>query len=324
MISVIIPLYKVEKYIESCLVSFEHQTYKDFELIIVNDGSPDNSAKIVVDYSKTSSLDIHLINQDNQGVSSARNRGIKAAKGELICFVDSDDLVDKRYLELLYKSIINSGSDIAICQSMTISEETTTSPCFIGNYRKTVKNKYEMLRRLLYRSNINGIWSLLISKRVLNNSWFDENAKYSEDLEMVWKLVSNSNYICLIDAKLYYYRIRSTSAMASLNDRRIDGMRLFNGLEKHILIHAPEVYTEFKKFGVAKWVWSTLWQEAVGASDYRSFIKHIKRYNPEKHMRKLIRFPDKKVAISSWIFVKSKKAFYTIIRIIKRNYREIR
>ena len=323
MISVVIPLFKVEKYIVPCLESFEKQTYKDFEIIIINDGSPDKSAEIVKNYSKSSSLNIHLVNQENKGVSRARNQGIRIAKGEYICFVDSDDMVDKRYLELLYKGITKTNADLAFCKPLSISEDTPVAPIFNEKYKKKIYNKDEMLRNLLYNSNSYGIWSLLISRRIIEHTWFNEKAKYSEDLEMVWKLVSNSNLICILDAPLYYYRIRATSAMASLNQRRVDGMRLFENLENYISLHAPNIYNEFKKYGVSKWVWSTVWQEAHGAKDYNAFLENIKKYNPEKYFRRLISFPNQKVAITSWIFTKSKMMYYIIIRTIKRNYRVV-
>ena len=104
MISVIVPVYNVEKFIEKCINSILAQTYKDFELILVDDGSSDKSGEICDSFS-AQHPNVHTIHQPNSGVSVARNNGIAAAKGEYIAFVDSDDTVNESYLELLYKNI---------------------------------------------------------------------------------------------------------------------------------------------------------------------------------------------------------------------------
>ena len=112
MISVIIPIYNAEAYISECLQSVGNQSYKDFEVICVNDGSPDNSADICQRFVNKDKR-FRLINQENGGVSSARNRALKEAKGEYVCFVDSDDVIDKLYLENL-NNLAKDGS-FAVC-----------------------------------------------------------------------------------------------------------------------------------------------------------------------------------------------------------------
>ena len=101
MISVIVPVYNVEEYLEECLDSIQHQTYTDIEVILVNDGSRDDSQAICERYCHQDPR-FHLINQENQGQSAARNNGVAASRGELITFVDSDDVVSAKYLENLY------------------------------------------------------------------------------------------------------------------------------------------------------------------------------------------------------------------------------
>ncbi len=111
-ISVIVPAYNVEKYISGCLVSLVNQTFREFEIIVINDGSTDNTADIINSFKKQSK-NIILINTSNQGLSAARNLGIYNAKGEYIAFIDSDDWIDKNFLENLYSASINTNSDIA-------------------------------------------------------------------------------------------------------------------------------------------------------------------------------------------------------------------
>ena len=110
-ISIIIPVYNVEKYLSRCLESVINQSYKNIEIIIVNDGSTDNSFDICNKYKKKDKRVI-LIDQNNQGLSGARNTGLKHATGEYICFIDSDDYVEKDYVEYLYKLIVKDDYDL--------------------------------------------------------------------------------------------------------------------------------------------------------------------------------------------------------------------
>jgi glycosyltransferase involved in cell wall biosynthesis len=116
-ISVIIPVYNVEKYLADCLKSIMNQTLSDIEIICVNDGSTDNSLKILKDYSVRDSR-IKIINQTNKGAGAARNRGLEIAKGEYLYFIDSDDFADKKILEKLYKKITKTNSDICVCKNI--------------------------------------------------------------------------------------------------------------------------------------------------------------------------------------------------------------
>ena len=258
MVSVIIPLYNVEAYIKSCLISLENQSFKDFEVIVVNDGSPDRSAEIVSEYIKSSSLDIKLINQENSGVSSARNKGIEHAAGEYICFIDSDDMTDSEYLSVMMKEITAHEADMCVCCSRNIDENENTVHTFKDTYKTEALTKNQALEMLLYVRLRAGIWAVLCRREVLGELRFAENCIYSEDLEMVWKLAASSNKIVSVSAPLYCYRIRRNSAMTVLDNRRLDGLSLFEGLSDFIKEKAPEFYPQYEKFGAARWVWSTV------------------------------------------------------------------
>ena len=115
IISIIVPIYNVGKYLPKCIESILNQTFKNFELILVNDGSTDNSGVVCDDYEKKDTR-IKIIHKSNGGVSSARNAGLYVAKGEYIGFVDPDDYIDKNMYEKLYRLCIDNNSDIAICR----------------------------------------------------------------------------------------------------------------------------------------------------------------------------------------------------------------
>ena len=113
LISIIVPIYNVENYLRQCLDSIQNQTYQNFECLIINDGSPDNSADICREYVEKDSR-FRYLEKENGGVSSARNLGIEHSKGQYITFIDSDDWVDSDYLEVLYKSLTDEKADVAV------------------------------------------------------------------------------------------------------------------------------------------------------------------------------------------------------------------
>ena len=121
-ISVIIPVYNVEKYIIECIESIINQTFKDIEIIVVNDGSKDNSIKIVEEY--LSDKRLKIINKENRGLSSARNKGMKIARGEYIYFIDSDDFINEDVLEVLYKNLESERFDIIFSNFSFYNDKT--------------------------------------------------------------------------------------------------------------------------------------------------------------------------------------------------------
>lgn len=122
MISIIVPVYNVEKYLDRCVQSILIQSFKRFELILVNDGSTDNSFEICQKYRKKDSRVI-LISQENKGLSAARNTGLNNAHGDYICFIDSDDFIEKDYLKLLLNNLKSNNADISICEYFSSNEK---------------------------------------------------------------------------------------------------------------------------------------------------------------------------------------------------------
>ena len=143
MISVIVPVYNVEEYLEECLNSIQHQTYTDIEVILVNDGSRDGSKEICERYCQQDSR-FHLINQENKGLSGARNRGMTESKGELITFVDSDDVLKEDMLEQLIKQVTSDDIDIIECwytndqKELAIPSSEKVKIIFQGNTKEAL------------------------------------------------------------------------------------------------------------------------------------------------------------------------------------------
>lgn len=316
MISIVIPLFNVERYIESCLRSFENQKYKDFEIIIVNDGSQDNSVAIVENIIKKSKIKIKLLHQKNSGVSAARNTGIINAQGEFICFVDADDMVTPEYLSKMFYEINRNNHDIVICDYEYVNEDCACNFINSANNHFQKISSSEALEKYLYRDISPGIWSIMIRTSLIkeNKLFFSEGFRYSEDIEFIFKIMSYSRSIGITNDRLYLYRIRNGSAMSLVDDKRLDGFELMQRLEVFFDNENTEFALKFRKFGVARWVWATIWQIAISSEKYNDFITNVRTYNPKLYIRRLVTFPKIKVAISSLIFNFCPYIYYKIIR----------
>ena len=209
MISVIVPVYNVEKYLEECLDSIQNQTYSNIEIILVNDGSTDNSKEICEKYCKQDSRFL-LINQENQGLSAARNKGVEISTGEYIVFVDSDDIIKTNYLEKLMQ-YMTEDVDIVECiftvKKMEFLEENieTTTIIFEGDSNEAVKFFPN------HTLNVNAVTKLYRREIVEAVPYID--GVIFEDVYCGIGMLKYIRKIIKIDYKGYYYRQHQASIM---------------------------------------------------------------------------------------------------------------
>jgi len=171
LISVIVPIYNAEKYLTECIESIRNQTYKNLQIILVNDGSTDMSLEICESFARIDSR-ILIINQKNLGVSAARNRGIEAANGEYIGFVDSDDYLDNQMYEKLLKTILVNNADICALMNYTIK------PVSAEVFNKTKLNKCEALKELFLLRFPTSLWAYLYKKEIIKQFRLNENIHF--------------------------------------------------------------------------------------------------------------------------------------------------
>lgn len=233
-ISVIVPVYRVEQYLHRCLNSILTQTYKDFELILVDDGSPDNCGTICDNYAAIDSR-IHVIHQKNAGVSAARNAAIdwalSCSESQWLTCVDSDDWIHPRYLELLYKAVCESGSQISMCRYIR---------------KKDSKPSFEMVRDTWQCLNTNDAyildsnsfevnsypWGRLYHKSLFQTVRYPVG-RYWEDLATTYKILYTCEQIAVLDDVLYYYYINPTGTTeAPWSPRNLGAMA---GYEENLL-----------------------------------------------------------------------------------------
>lgn len=210
LISVIVPIYNVSKYLRRCLDSIASQTYENLEIILINDGSTDDSGKIAEEYAKKDKR-ARVIHQKNGGLSSARNAGLKIAHGEFVVFVDSDDYIDPGCIENLHDTAQKSDADIATCRFESFSEDN------LRLKRSPVSPKLVMAGResaadLLTRSRPAYIWTSIFRRSLFtdNNIEFPDGRTY-EDLATRFRLEFFAKKVAYTNQRLYHYLMRRSS-----------------------------------------------------------------------------------------------------------------
>jgi glycosyltransferase involved in cell wall biosynthesis len=211
LISVIVPVYNVEKYLARCLDSIIAQTYTNLQIIVVDDGSTDNSSKICDEYAKKDKR-IEVYHKKNEGVSSARNYGIQRTKGEIIGFVDSDDYVEASYIKLLEKNMQDNQSDISICGFKKVYDGKSDT---IIRYKDgACFDKKTFVNKIMNVENAFGVCHMkLIKKEVIGENAFDETLTVGEDALFMVSISTNVSKVSYVGQALYNYRINQSSVV---------------------------------------------------------------------------------------------------------------
>lgn len=220
LISVIVPVYQVENYLNQCIESIIEQTYTNLEIILIDDGSKDNCPQICDDWSIKDKR-IKVIHKKNGGLSDARNVGLDIAKGKYIAFIDSDDWVDSRYIELLYNSLIKSKADISACSIQKVYDADSVAPYNLNPKLQLVTPK-EAIKDILYDRRFKTVaWNKLYSKKILEGERFIVG-RIHEDEFFSYKVFAKARKLVFVDASLYKYRQRSGSIMSSPSLKHLD------------------------------------------------------------------------------------------------------
>lgn len=251
LISVIVPVYQVEKYLERCVDSILKQTYTNIEVILVDDGSKDNSPAICDEYLEKDSR-IKVIHKKNGGLSSARNAGIEKAEGDWLMFIDSDDCISLQMIERMY-SICNDngngGTDIVICGYKRFSDiEEINEHELKKNTQMEVLDSDEAISRI-YSRGINYVvaWNKIYRRKLFDNIRYKEG-KLNEDEFTTYKLFGNANRIIEIHEELYFYFYNGNSI--TTNQKYIISNDLFEAFDECIEYY--EKYNYLKSLSLIK------------------------------------------------------------------------
>lgn len=223
LISIVVPIYRVEDYLEQCIKSLINQTYKNLEIILVDDGSPDNCPKICDEWEKRDNR-IKVIHKKNGGLSDARNAGIAVATGEYIAFLDSDDWVDIRFYDTLYSQLVKYNCDIASAGYIATSDRNAV----INNKSSEnveVLSSYEALYELIDDNKVKQVvWNKLYKRELIDGVFFAVG-KYHEDEFWSYQIIGKSNKIAVCDYKgLFYYQRPDSIMGVGFSHKRLDAL----------------------------------------------------------------------------------------------------
>lgn len=241
LISVIVPVCNVAKYLDVCIVSIQKQTYTHLEILLIDDGSTDESGSICDKYALKDER-IRVIHQKNKGLSAARNKGLSVCKGEYISFIDSDDFVDRSFIETMYEAMVQSGCDLVCMEAARFYDGDERKVYSYwericnqkGDY--TIYSSEQMLNLALYQKlSITDAQLKLYRKNLFRNILFPVG-RYYEDLATTYLFILSSNHVAVLGHRLYAYRIRESSIMtSSFNDKCLDciwvGKKLVDDIE---------------------------------------------------------------------------------------------
>lgn len=289
-VSVIVPVYNVEKYIVKCLESLLNQTLEDIEIIVVNDGSPDNSQEIIDKYVLEYKDKIKSFIKPNGGLSDARNFGIEKATGEYIGFVDGDDFVDIRMFETMYNEAHKKKSDIVVCNlnyvydydivptSSNVETETT-------NIKEVMLNIYPTAWNKIYKRTF-------INKHKLR---FKKNVWY-EDVEFIYRVLPYVNKISCVKNCFYQYVQREGAITKTYDKRLYNYIDNWNGIVKYYKEHNlyDEFYSELE-YSYVRYIYGTFLKQAMNFPERKEFnealnwaVKNVKEKFPKYRKNKYL------------------------------------
>ena len=211
-ISIIVPVYKVEKYLNECIDSILAQTFTDFELILVDDGSPDNCPALCDAAAKRDSR-VRVIHQQNKGLSGARNAGIDIARGNWLGFVDSDDVIDRTFYEKLHTAAVHAGAEMAVCDILGVDENGKKCLFQYDLLKNEVLSNEEVIRRMRLTPFVSAA-TKLYRREIFKTIRFPEGKNY-EDAFIAPKVYENVRSVACVRQRLYHYRIKPGSIMRS-------------------------------------------------------------------------------------------------------------
>ena len=277
IISVIVPVYRIEQYLSSCIDSILAQTFQELEVILVDDGSPDRCGQIC-DYYESLDERIRVIHQKNAGLSCARNAGVKLAQGKYFCFVDGDDLLHPKFCEELFKLINDTEYDFSTCRVCRFRDGETPEPV-LSDKEPVVMSTVDYLQEQLEKKREFGVWNRLYKKELFEEFQFYPG-KIHEDVIFSADLASFYGTVISTDKQLYCYRQRRNSIVAK-GSQKCSPDRVFAGeyLVKASRESFPKLYRKCLKYAVDyPWMFVDKYYVDRGKNEDRVFLLQLQQF----------------------------------------------
>lgn len=278
LISVIVPIYNVEKYLARCVDSIINQTYKNLEIILVDDGSPDRCPQMCDDYAKKDSR-IKVVHKNNGGLSDARNAGMVVATGEYISFIDSDDYVSDDFFECLLDVMNKENSDIAECSVVKFYEDNRFDEFSDDLSVKTYDTQDAMSALIAENPFHQHVWNKLYKTELVKDIPYAVG-KLNEDEFWTYRVFGRANKVARINKTMYYYFQRSSSIMGvGYNIRRLDALEGKANRQKYIENNFPDLSTQAKidLYGSCMFAYQSVLKFMSGA-DKKKALELIRKY----------------------------------------------
>ncbi len=310
-VSIIIPCYNCEKLLGETLDCLKAQTFNDFEVVCINDGSTDNTLDVIKKYKDEQALDIVSIDKPNGGVSSARNCGIEAATGEYLLFLDSDDIYHPEFVERMLDAAQNV--DVVYCKLSRDLDvvKSFSAGCVVG----ILQSQQQAMDKLLFEMGSYGFYCYIYKKNLIEEIGlrFDENTKFGEDREFNWKYLCHCKTAAWIDMPLYGYRINNESATRKgASWRKTDLLSAVKRIEDYLDENGCEYSETFKSYMYARAMWATAKTFAV-SRDKELFDRLIAEYDVKTCMKRTAKDSNKLVKIASLLYLANPNLFYLAI-----------
>ena len=325
VISVIVPVYNVENYIEKCIKSILNQTYSNLEIILIDDGSKDSSGKICDKYAKIDNR-IKVIHKKNEGQSIARNVGLKIAKGKFIGFVDSDDYIDDNMFEKLYKAIIDNKADISVCDIMHIKGKKNIK--LEEHKLLEVYDRIGAIKQLLCNYITNYVYNKLYKREIWSKIKFPKG-KLMEDMDVMYRLFEKANKIVCTNEAKYYYVWRNNSSIAKIDKNITCNLKdIVNRRYEYLKSNEPELIDLLnidKMINIIQYHYNLSYAEEREeyfskeySKEYNFFLKNFKKYkdkilsegNFRKKLEIIMLFKNRKIYYDYTIMKKKMKKIF--------------
>ncbi|MGL5786278.1 MAG: glycosyltransferase family 2 protein [Bacteroidales bacterium] len=243
-VSIIIPVYNVSQYLDRCLSSVVNQTFKDIEIIVVNDGSTDDSPKILQKYAEADSR-VKIVNKLNEGLAMARFSGLEKATAPYVFHLDGDDYVENNLIETVYAKILEADADLLMFRFFFEYDDHTTQS---NPYPNVVYSNIEMLKTLWIGEGYFSVWSHIHKRSLYKNVHVDKELSYGEDAYLSSQLIYFANKVYAYNSEpLLHYVIRNTSiSNSSLSESKVKDLLLFPELIRSFMKDKPE-YNDVQK-----------------------------------------------------------------------------
>lgn len=216
-VSIIVPIYNVEQYIQECVESLINQTYYDLEIILINDGSTDSSGELCDEFSEKDNR-IRVVHQKNAGAANAKNKGLDMAIGEYITFIDSDDVVEVNWIQMMVQEMESEDVEIVECKMDLLLKNRVEA---VNDYYddKKIFTSEEYLAQYLNRWTSSLFWNKLFKRELTKNIRFKKERRCIDDEFYTYKVISNAKKISRIDDVLYHYRQRKSSVVRTKSNQ---------------------------------------------------------------------------------------------------------